>query len=157
MDRVIERKFEHRKRTDNEKKRRVPVMGMGRRHRGRSQMEIVASDTDRDILEMFPRNNGAVWVLSSRGAFDPADGTMATFDVFDKDGRFVSQIRIAGEGNFDRDEFHLIGDRLFVVTGVRSARRALRGSSTEEVEEADEAELLSVICYDLAPVLQGSL
>ncbi len=159
IDRVIERKFEHRKRSDDEKKRRVPIMGMGRRRGGhnRPQMEIVASDTDRDVQEMYSRDNGAIWILNSRGAFDVDGGTLATFDVFDKDGRFVSQIQITGDGNFDRDEFHLVGDRLFVVTGVRSARRALRGESTELDTETEEAEILSVICYDLAPVLQGSL
>jgi hypothetical protein len=159
VNRVIERQYNHRVRTDDEKERRVPVMGMGRRRggRGRPRVEIKASDTDRDIVAMYPRNAGVLWVLSSSGAYDTGDGTMAVFDVFDADGRFTSQIELAGEGNFDRDEFHVAGDRLYVVTNVRAARRALRGATTDEVDETEEAALLAVICYDLAPGLPGSL
>lgn len=158
VNRVIERRYSHRVRTAGEKERRAPVMGMGRRRgRGRPRVEIKASDTDRDIVAIYPRNAGILWVLSSRGAYDTGDGTMAVFDVFDADGRFTSQIELSGEGDFDRDEFHVVGDHLYVVTNVRAARRALRGASTDEVDDAEEAALLTVICYDLAPDLPGSL
>jgi hypothetical protein len=159
VNRVIERQYDHRVRTSDEKERRAPVMGMGRRRggRGRPRVEIKASDTDRDIVAIYPRNAGFLWVLSSSGAYDAGDGTMAVFDVFDADGRFTSQIELAGEGDFDRDEFHVVGDRLYVVTNVRAARRALRGATTGEVDDTEEAALLAVICYDLSPDLPGSL
>jgi hypothetical protein len=119
-------------------------------------MEIKASKTDRDILDMFPRNDGTCWVLSSRGAFDAPSESIAGFDVFNADGRFTGQVTLTGQGDYDEDVFYLIGDRLFVVTGVRPALAALRGAAPEaEIEVDEEAEPMTVICYDLAPIVQG--
>lgn len=152
IDRVIEREYAHRNRSDDEMKRRVPRPRMGRRRGGRGAgMEIKPSETDRDILNMFPRNDGALWVLSSRGAFDAPDESIAGFDVFDNEGRFAGHVTLIGQGDYDQDVFHLIGDRFYVVTGVRPALAALRGTAPEaETEVDEEAEPMTVICYDLA-------
>jgi len=159
VDRVIEREYEHRARSAEEMERRTPRVGMGGRRgrHGRPRVEVKPSKTDRDILQMFPRDSGSVWVLNSRGAYDVADGAMATFDVFDADGHFVRQITLRGEGDFDKDEFHIVGNRLYVVTGVRSARAAMRGAESEKPVEDEEIVPMAVICYDLGPVVQGSL
>jgi hypothetical protein len=160
VDRVIEREYGHRVRSDEEMQRRAPRMRMGRRGRhGGSEPVVVASKTDRDILQFFPREDGALWVLSGRGAFDAPDGAIASFDVFDAEGRFVRQVVLPGEGDYDEDGFHLVGDRLFVITGVRSARDAMRGAFGEgEEDQADEeVRALSVICYELGPIVQGRI
>lgn len=156
-DRVIEREYEHRPRSADEIKRRTPRPRMGRRRGGRGAgVEIKPSKTDRDIVDMFPRTDGTLWVLSSRGAFDAPDGSIADFDVFDADGRFIRQITLVGRGDYDEDVFHFIGDRFYVVTGVRPALAALRGSATDtETDLSEEAEPMVVICYDLAAVAHG--
>jgi hypothetical protein len=89
-------------------------------------------------------------VLSSRGAQDCPEGTIATFDVFDSDGHFQQQISIEGDGNFSDDGLHFVGDRLFVVLGFQSARDAMRGGDedSEEIDE-DDAQPMAVICYEL--------
>ena len=45
--------------------------------------------------------------------------------VFDGDGRFATQVTLLGEGDFREDGFHVVGNRLYVVTGLRSARDAM--------------------------------
>jgi hypothetical protein len=155
IDRVIEREYEHRSRSADEMTRRVPRPRMGRRRGGRGAgVEIKPSETDRDILDMFPRADGTLWVLSSRGAFDGPEGAIGGFDVFDTDGRFIRQITLVGRGDFDEDVFYLIGERFYVITDVRPALAALRGSATEtETDLGEEAEPMVVICYDLIPAV----
>lgn len=157
LDRVVTRAYEARKRTEEEKERNRPRVMM--RRGGRTQQpEVKVSDTDRDIQRIFPRDDGSVWVLSSHGAFSVSEGTIATFDVFDTGGQFVSQATLKGEGDFSDDGFHIVKDRLYVVKGLRSARRAmfgLGGEEGEEEEEEEEPEPMSVICYDLTPIVSA--
>ena len=118
------------------------------------QPETRASKTDRDIQQLFARDDGTLWVLSSHGGFSTSDGMLATFDVYDRQGRFTRQVSMLGQGSFAEDGFHIVEDRLYVVTGLRSARRAMRGASDEDEEEVAEADPMSVICYDLSPIVQ---
>ena len=147
LARVIEREYTHRKRSADEMKRYAPVVRI--RQGGRMQSpEVKASETDRDIQQIFPRENGEFWVLSSKGAFDVSKGVIATFDVFDGAGRLSREITLGGTGNWARDGFHLVADRFYVVTGLRSARRSMFGAGEGgEVEEEDEP--MSLVCYRL--------
>jgi hypothetical protein len=112
LDRVIEREYGHRVRSEEEITRRTPRMRFGRRgHRGGNRPEVTPSKTDRDVLELFPRDDGTLWVLSGRGAFDAPGGSIASFDVFDAEGRFVRQFTLPGDGDYDEDGFHIVGDR----------------------------------------------
>lgn len=157
-DRIIERAYQPRQRSSEEIKRagdRMPVR-MGRRRRVEPEKKI--SKTDRDILGIYPRDDGSLWVISSRGALDAPDGVVGVFDVFDEEGRYVRQVTLKGEGSFPSDGLHFVGERLYVVTGLQSARDAMfgGGSETDYDEEADEdLEPMSVICYDLGLRLHG--
>jgi hypothetical protein len=148
--RVIEREYTHRKRSPEEMKRNVPVVRIRRGDQAQSP-EVKASETDRDIQQIFPRDNGDLWVLSSKGAFDAPNGSIAAFDVFDSDGRFVRQITLGGKGNWARDGFHVVGERFYVVTGLRSARRAMLGTGEGTDVEEEEEQPMSLICYGLGP------
>jgi hypothetical protein len=148
--RVIEREYTHRKRSPEEMKRNAPVVRIRRGDRAQSP-EVKASETDRDIQQIFPRDNGDLWVLSSKGAFDAPNGSIAAFDVFDSDGRFVRQITLGGKGNWARDGFHVVGERFYVVTGLRSARRAMLGTGEGTDVEEEEEQPMSLICYGLGP------
>ncbi len=121
---------------------------MAVRHRGgrRVDAEGIPSTTDRDIQALFARPDGTLWVLNSRGAFDQPDEILATFDVFDADGSFLHQVALKGEGNFYDDGLRLVGDRLFVLRGLRAAERAESGDG----EEDEDAEPMSVTCYRLS-------
>jgi hypothetical protein len=152
-ERVIEREYESRERSDEEMKRSTPVIRIRRGNRAQSP-EVKTSKTDRDVQQIFPREDGSVWVLSSKGAFDVEDGVIAAFDVFDRGGQYTRHVTVNGEGSYRDDGFYVVKDRLYVVTGLRSARRAMFGGSEGETEEEDTGEPMSVICYDLGPVVQ---
>ena len=154
LERVIEKEYESRIRTKDEIERYAP-QAMIRRHGRMSEPEVKVSKTDRDIQQIYPREDGSLWVLSSKGAFDVPDDAVAIFDVFDRDGRFANQIVVMGEGDFRRDGFHIVKDRLYVITGLRSARQSMFGGDIREAgdEEVDE-EPISLICYDMSLILQ---
>ena len=116
--------------------------------------EMITSETDRDIQNIYPRDDGSVWVLSSHGAFDGGEDVIATFDVFDRDGKFIEQVTLKGRGDYREDGFHVVGDRLFVVTGFRSAQQAMFGGSDEEEVVDEDVEPMSVICYHIGPIVQ---
>jgi hypothetical protein len=147
-DRVIERDFELRKRSDKEKEWRGPTIAIVTSS-GEIKNRVIRSETDRTIQCIYPRPNGDLWVLSSRGAFDAADDEIGTFDVFDKEGRFYRQITLKGDGNLDYDGFYFIGTSLFVLLRQTTARGSLSASAAKDDEEPEEAEPMSVICYDV--------
>ncbi len=156
VERVIERDYEHRQRSGDEMERNKPRI-MFRRRGGRTEApETKASETDRDIQAMYPRADGTLWVVSSRGGLSAPEGVIAIFDVFDRDGRFTRQVTVQGDCDFEEDGLHFVDDRLYVVKGFRSAQRAQRGGDDEATEEElENAEPISVICYDLGPIVQG--
>lgn len=154
VERVIGKEYVSRKRTDEEMALFTPVVRIRRGGRTESP-EVKTSRTDRDVQQMFPRPDGSLWVLSSRGAFDAPDGAIAEVDVFDPAGRFVRQLTLKGRGDYLNDGLHVVGDRLFVVTGLRSARRSMFGAGETAEEDDADAEPMGVICYDLGSALRA--
>lgn len=142
--RVIFRDYASRERSAREMDRmreRIRVQVDGR------QPEKIISKSDRDVQKLFAREAGNVWVLSSRGAIDPPEGSLGVFDVFDSNGRFTEQISLKGEGSIERDGYFFLGDRLYVVTNLVSARSAMLGGSNQIGDE--EAAPISIICYEI--------
>lgn len=157
LERVIERDYTHRKRSSEEKERarpRVRIRGGGGRG---GEMQFNMSDWDRDIQDMYPRADGMLWVLTSHGAFDADPGTIGTFDIYDREGRFTAQITLSGDGDFVDDRVHFVGDRVFVVKGFRTAAQAMMGGDQDGADPPqEEPEPMSVICYGLDMIVQGS-
>ncbi|HEU4365518.1 MAG TPA: 6-bladed beta-propeller [Candidatus Krumholzibacteria bacterium] len=150
VDRVFERPYPHRARSKQEiedNKPRVMIRGGGGTHRP----ETTASTTDRDILRMFAREDGSLWVLSSRGAFNAPKNTLAVFDVFDADGRFAREVSLRAEGGFRNDGIEIVGDYLFVVRQLRSAERAMNAEEGEDTATDEDAEPMSIVCYRITP------
>ena len=76
-------------------------------------------DTSRDIIQLLPRRNGSLWVLSSRGEKDVATGTIAVLDEFDGEGRFARQVTLRGAGFRPAvDAFYVLDDFVYVVTNA---------------------------------------
>jgi hypothetical protein len=154
LARVIEREYTHRPRSKQEMEENKPRIMMRRQGGGAVQPEVKASPTDRDILRLYPREDGTLWVMSSRGGHDQPRGTLVTFDVFDASGKFTRQVAVKAPGDLRQDEFHLIRDQLVLVKSVRSAREAMfaeMGGKGEASEDEAEPEPVSLVCYRLEP------
>jgi hypothetical protein len=119
------------------------------------QYKIEISDNDPGITNLYPRDDGTLWVLSSQGTRAKPDGSMGVFDVFDAQGRFVRQVTLMGEGEPIEDGYFFLGDRLFVVTDLLEANIASRGGRKGAKEDEVEPEPIAVICYQLDEVKAG--
>ncbi len=153
LARVIEREYASRKRSPEEMKQFAPLVQIQQGDRAASP-EIKVSETDRDIQQIFPRENGDLWVLSSKGAFDAPEGAVARFDVFDTNGRFTREVTVKGTGDYAADGIYLVNDKFYVVKGLRSARRAMLGGSEVAAPEEADAESIVVTCYEIGSPAQ---
>jgi hypothetical protein len=145
--RVQTRSYEHLQRTKQEmedQKSRFII-------RGPIDPKIVVSEYQPDVRTLFPRDDGTLWVLTSRGMKSAGENTLGTFDVFDRDGRYLRQVTLGGQGNPEEDLYVLSGDRVFVLTQYVSAARSMFGGNGAESED-EEAVPMEVICYALPQV-----
>jgi hypothetical protein len=108
---VIEREYQHRARTARELEK-----FQAQKDSGEIPSETKVSETARDVARLFPRADGTLWVLSSRGEMEPPQGAVAAFDAFDASGAFARRVIIDGAFRPGRDDFYLVGDAVFVVT-----------------------------------------
>ena len=95
VQRVIHREFESIERTPDE----IQHAKDGFVIRGPTNPMILVSKHHPDVSTLFPREDGELWVLTSRGSRSLDPGTMGVFDVFDAGGRFVRQVTLRGEGD----------------------------------------------------------
>lgn len=124
---VIARDFEHRKRTARE----LESIN-GDKDAGRISPDTKVSETSRDVVDILPREDGTLWVLSSRGENDVPDGTIAAFDQFDASGRFTREVTLSGPYRHGKDVFQVVGDYVYVVTNT--GEWAGETADDEEVE-----------------------
>jgi hypothetical protein len=148
--RVIKREYEHRKRSKDQKKEMYDTFDALLQNQ-LPQYEIEVSDYDPDVTNIYPRDDGSLWVLTSRGTRDQPDGSLGVFDVFDAAGRFVRELTLLGEGDPIGDGFYFLGDRLYVVTDQLEANIASRGGHRggKAAAEEEEPEPSAIICYAL--------
>jgi len=116
----------------------------------------------RDIQTLYPRNDGSLWIRSSRGMRDRPDGTVGAFDVFDASGKLVRRVALSADFDPDYDEWMIVGDRLFILKESLSAPETsgmsggggamvvqLGRPSRPEPDENREAQPFAVICYEI--------
>jgi hypothetical protein len=146
-DRIIERAYEHQKRTDAEKKIVEDLMGLFANQIPNATVKI--SEYNKDIETVYVREDGSLWVLTSDGTRGLSDDVIGVFDVFDPEGRFVNQITLAGEGNPLTDGYYFVQDRVYVVTDLLQAAISLQSGGQSFQIGDEEAEPMGVICYQL--------
>jgi hypothetical protein len=155
LDRVITREYQHYVRTADEKEYTRKIWSGFLKRVPNPDLRI--SDNDKDINNVYVRDDGSIWVLSAHGARKKPAGSLGTFDVLDADGRFVRQVTLMGQGDPQEDAYFFDKDRIYVVTGFLNAALAAQGGGEAEGEESAEAEdvaPMEVICYRVdAPVL----
>ncbi len=152
--RFVQRAYEPRKRTAEESSNWQTVYDQFTGQVPNSRWEI--AKYDRDVQRIFPREDGSVWILGSRGVMDRPDGTLGVFDVFDAEGRYTQQVTLAGDGDPFLDGFFFAGDRLYVVTDFMAAAMSAGGGDfAAAFGDEDEPEPMSVICYELGKIQVG--
>lgn len=147
VDRIIEREFEHRKRSQEEIDEVKNLMDLFVKRFG---LSVNINEWTKDIESFYVRDDGSIWVLNANGMRDRPEGTIGMFDVFDSKGRFVRQVTLKGEGDPKTDGYFFIGDRVYVVTDFLQAAVAMQaGGASADIGE-EEPEPMAVIAYKLS-------
>jgi hypothetical protein len=147
LEQVITRAYEHRKRSTEEKQFMLNWIGSYRAGMP-PDTQFQVEEYDKDIMALFARGDGSIWVLTSRGYCDRPDGSIGVFDLFDCSGHFVRSVTLMGEGDPFTDRYYFLGNRLYVVRHFIDALVALRGGSEEQIAK-EEMEAMSIICYEI--------
>ncbi len=155
LERIIEREFESRKRTEEELEE-IRKQNESMRERFGGGPSRPAETTNRDIAELHPRADGSLWVLTSYGDNDNPENTMGVFDVFDPQGRYEGQVTVPAQYDPDDDRLFLRGNRLYIVRNGLDAMRSggggmmiVVGPGGGEEDDDDEPAELSIECYEL--------
>jgi len=101
------------------------------------------------IQQVHARDDGTLWVQTSRGSWDLAEDEIGGFDVYDSDGKLKRQVVLKGQGDPQTDGYFFVGNRLFVVTDWLDAMMALQGGAGAAGDSDEEADPMEIICYKL--------
>ena len=106
-------------------------------------------ETEPDVENLRVADDGRIWILTSRGMWTPPEGAFARYDVFSPSGRFVEQVDVQCEGDPTSDVLIWAGeDRVLRITGFWGAIMSRFGGGAAAEGDEDEAEPMSVICYE---------
>jgi sugar lactone lactonase YvrE len=132
--RVIEREFQPYTRTEKDKKWMHDLIASAT---GELPFEVKYVFEDNEpVIDFFHRGlridgDGNLWVTTSRGLRDNADGALMTYDVFDPDGHFTRQVAVECEGDSFYDcLFWISDDQVVLLTGAMAALAAQFGSGS---------------------------
>jgi hypothetical protein len=152
LERVVRREYEHLKRSPAAHQRLVDLLE-SIFSAVPFEYRIEIEDDEYDILALQRgvrvRDDGSLWILPGRGAYEQPAGVMLTFDVFDAEGHFQRQVAIRGDHDGIWDGFFFVGkDRAVVVTRQIEAIGAQYGDGTTVLSE-DDGGAMEVVCYRL--------
>ena len=106
-------------------------------------------DTHQAVGRLFYRQDGSLWVQSAAAQWRSPEGRFTSFDVYDRDGRFVRRVHLDLDGDAAQDGVFFDGDRMYVVTDLMSAFMASMGVGGDA---GMEPEPVNVIAYRVDPV-----
>ncbi len=149
--RVIERAYERWRRTPEERQMihdmiDNAISGAGIPYR----VEYLDHEPDLiySLRGLRAREDGTLWAVTSRGVREQPEGVLCTFDVFDAEGVFVKQVRLACEGDGRYDAAFFGGpDRVLVIRGYADAFAAQWGQGSRLSTGDDEEAVMEVVCY----------
>ena len=97
LDRVIHREYPEHVRSAEDKERLLEIYKGFTRRIPIPNIKYEIEDNFNQIqAPATARDDGTLWVLTSRGTQGLDDGTLAIYDVFDKKGRFQQQVTLEG-------------------------------------------------------------
>lgn len=157
---VIERDYESVKLTEEELE--AMAAQMPQLHNGGAEVEMGFNEYKRDVIGIYPRPNGELWVATSATDVDCQKSGICTLDVFDGEGRFVRQQNITADYDPRYDNFQLVDDHLFIFKEAKTTPQTSSssaggmmmvmvevGSPVVGGDEDREPEPFRVICYEL--------
>ncbi|HPF69578.1 MAG TPA: 6-bladed beta-propeller [Candidatus Krumholzibacteria bacterium] len=143
LERVIEREYASWDRSETVYKRYEAIME-AQAANFPFPVEREVEKQEQDVCDLRVAKDGSIWVLPSRGMYEPEPGTFATYDVFAPDGAFREQVRVVCPGNPAADRLIFAGEGLvFQVTGFWDAVLSANAATGSD----EEAEPMAVICY----------
>jgi hypothetical protein len=146
IERIIEREYRASRRNDRSRARATAALeGQIRQFPPGTPYEI--DDHDAAIMAVFVRDDGAIWAMTNETFWNPKDGVLKTYDVFDREGDFIKQIDVAADGVAWNDALVFAGDdQVLQITGFFDALNAAVGGMGGDSSD-DEAAPMEVICY----------
>jgi hypothetical protein len=109
---------------------------------------VEIEDNAKDIETIHVRDDGSIWVMTASGGRNHPDGSLGTFDVYNKEGQFVKNVTLMGDGDPLDDAYMFVKDRVYVVTDLFQAIMVAQGA-TGLYDDEEEAEPMAVRCYKL--------
>jgi hypothetical protein len=148
-DRVIEREYPPWRRTAEERQQFLRLLGAAGGEAPPFELDDYAPTVSLYQRGIQVREDGELWVLTSRGNRALPDGVLARFDVFDAQGHFRRQVEVQCPGDPWNDRLiflpadHVIRIRRFVDAFTTSLGPGGLPPAAESAEDAAPA----VICY----------
>ena len=163
-DRIIERAYETLPRSRAEMARLERVNEEAPEFSG-ARVEQEFNPNHRDVDALFPRADGSLWVLTSRGRVEKPAGALGVFDVFDAQGRFQQRLTVFADYAEEYDDFIIQDHWLFVIKEAKTVPGSTASQGSEaggmmvvirrtggaegEEDEGREAKPLEVVGYEL--------
>ncbi|MBU1700777.1 MAG: hypothetical protein KJ970_20430 [Candidatus Eisenbacteria bacterium] len=146
LERIIERDFENRKRTEDEL-RRVNALFDASDQNTPYEATREIEPCPPAISDLHVDSGGNLWVLNSRGAENPVDGAMLSYDLFDPQGEYLEQVSIICDGDpaYDGLEF-LPDERVLLIKGYVLSGMSRTDLGNIAFGEEGEASPLEIIC-----------
>ena len=149
LSHVINREYPTHKRSDEQSARILEIYKGFTRQIPIPNIKYEIEPNWNPVQAINARDDGTLWVQTSRGAWGVPEGEIGHYDVFDKAGKLVRQVILKGQGNPQQDGYFFVKDRLFVVTDFLDALMALQGGAGAAEETDEEAAPMEIICYQL--------
>lgn len=138
VDRIIEREFTPRERSEEEFQR--VKQGLETRFGRVPGIQLTVARRHPTIAGVELGPDGNLWITHSRSGIDQPAGVLATWDVFDPDGDFISQVAAVCPGDGENDLL-IWGPHgtAVLVTGYQEALKSLMGGggASGQPDEAD--------------------
>ena len=146
---VINREYPAHKRTDEQSERILDIYKGFTRQIPIPNIKYEIEPNWNLVQAIHARDDGTLWVQTSRGSWGLPEGEIGRFDVFDKGGKLTRQVILKGQGDPEQDGYFFVKDRLFVVTDFLDALMALQGGAGAAEEADEETEPMEIISYKL--------
>ncbi len=151
LERIIERTFENRLRTEDELRRLNALYEASARNTPYPvTREIEPSPPAIADLHVDP--DGTLWVAHSRSSEDCPEGVMIAYDLFDREGRYLREARVACNGDPEYDGLEFLPDgRVLLIKGYVLAGMARTDLGSVPLGEEEDPAPMEIICGRLAP------